>query len=120
MRFLRRNDIILTAVLATLGFGALFVPRLLAPGAMAVISVDGAVYREVPLHAAETFTIESAYGVNIILFENGIVRMLEADCPDALCMHQDGISHAGESIICLPHHMVIRITGASSLDAVTR
>ena len=46
--------------------------------------------------------------------ENGAVFMAEADCPDSLCVQMGKIYREGESIVCLPHGLVIRIEKASS------
>ncbi len=36
--------------------------------------------------------------------------MDKADCPDKLCVKQGKISKSGESIICLPHKVVVKIS----------
>lgn len=58
---------------------------------------------------------------NLLLISNGQVSVSDADCPDKLCVHQHSISRNGESIICLPHKLVIQIEAKeeSELDAVT-
>ena len=37
--------------------------------------------------------------------------MEEADCPDRLCVRQGAVSRVGESIICLPHELVVTVEG---------
>ncbi len=58
---------------------------------------------------------------NLIFCENGTLRMIQSDCPDKICVHHAAISKTGESIICLPHKIVVQITGAEekTLDGVT-
>lgn len=46
---------------------------------------------------------------NVIVIEERQVYMKDASCPDGLCMKQGHISRAGESIICLPHKLVLRL-----------
>lgn len=55
-------------------------------------------------------TIEINDG-NICEIKDGEVRMTYADCPDKLCMHSRAISGAGENIVCLPNHVILKITG---------
>lgn len=55
--------------------------------------------------------IDSNYGHNKMMIENGSVRMLEADCPDQVCVHTAPISKPGQTIVCLPNRVVIEITG---------
>jgi hypothetical protein len=54
--------------------------------------------------------------VNTLVIEGGRARIEAADCPDKLCVKQRAISKAGESIICLPHKLVIRISRESGVD----
>ena len=53
-------------------------------------------------------------GKNVIVVEDGAVFMAEADCPDSLCVQMGRIYREGESIVCLPHGLVVRIEKASS------
>ncbi len=59
-------------------------------------------------------------GYNLVLISGGNARVTDADCPDKLCIRQRSISENGESIICLPHKLVLQITSGkeSGLDAV--
>ena len=58
---------------------------------------------------------------NLLMISDGTAFISDADCPDKLCVKQNPISGNGESIICLPHKLVIRIAAKeeSKLDAVT-
>ena len=38
--------------------------------------------------------------------------MTEADCPDGYCKRQGEISTEKETIVCLPHKLVVEIQGA--------
>ena len=53
--------------------------------------------------------------------KNGKAKMIEADCPDKLCMHQKAVSKNHESIICLPNKVVVEVESSenSKYDAVT-
>ena len=70
---------------------------------------------------AEDQPIEINGGTNILQIKNGKADMTEADCPDQLCVNQRAISRQGESIICLPHKVVVEVESSESseLDAVT-
>jgi hypothetical protein len=48
------------------------------------------------------------------------IRMKEANCPDKICVRQGWIEKPGDSIVCIPGEIIIRIEGAAPLDAVTR
>ena len=57
---------------------------------------------------------------NIILCQNGEVRMIQSNCPDQICVHHRAVAAVGENIICLPHKIVVKITGnkENTLDGV--
>lgn len=61
------------------------------------------------------------HGSNVLRIKNGEVEMIEADCPDLLCVHHKAISANGESIICLPNQVIVEIRSGeeSKIDALT-
>ncbi|MCR4843289.1 MAG: NusG domain II-containing protein [Eubacterium sp.] len=119
---IKRNDIILIAVLAVVCAAAFLLFRGSAQGGSVVaVYVDGEKTQEYPLDADATYTIETSYGTNVLVIEDGTARVDEADCPDSLCVHQGAISRVNESIVCLPHKVVVAIEGDSddeSADAI--
>lgn len=60
--------------------------------------------------AALQLSEEAAADYNILLSQNGEVRMLCSSCPDQICVRHREISRTGETIICLPHKIVIEVT----------
>ncbi len=58
---------------------------------------------------------DTAYNLLCITGE-GKVRMDSADCKDQICVHHKPVSGSRESIICLPHKLVVEITGDSRED----
>ena len=48
---------------------------------------------------------------NLLCISDGMIRMESADCKDQICVHHKPISGTHESIICLPHKLVIEIIG---------
>ncbi|MBN2259150.1 MAG: NusG domain II-containing protein [Clostridiales bacterium] len=69
----------------------------------------------------DIFIIDNELGYNKILINNGVVTMLEADCRDQICVLSKAISKAGETIVCLPHRVVVEIVGVfdSGIDAIS-
>ena len=45
----------------------------------------------------------------VVAIENGRAFMLEADCPDGLCLHA-GAASANHPVICLPNELVITVS----------
>lgn len=59
-------------------------------------------------------------GSNVILIEKGQISMIDADCPDELCIKQGAISDSARPIVCLPNNVVIKLTNdENDTDAVT-
>ena len=116
-----RRDAALIAVLLAAAACLWLFARPQGAGAVAVVTLDGAEIARYPL--VEEMTIRlGGEGYNVLRIENGAAAVVEANCGDHTCLRMGAISQAGESIICLPHHLVITIEGgqSSSVDAVTR
>lgn len=54
----------------------------------------------------------------ILSVEHGEIFVLESDCPRGDCMRFGRISREGESIICAPLGLVVRIDGGGDNDAI--
>lgn len=58
---------------------------------------------------------------NLLAVSDGTVTMEAADCKDQICVHHRPIKSEGESIICLPHKLVVEMEGGEELlDGVAR
>ena len=89
-------------------------------GGTVIVEQNGQESARYALREDRTVRIEGGGGYNLLVIEGGEVYLSEADCPTQLCMKTGKIRYAGQSIVCLPHKLAVRITGgASGLDAVT-
>ncbi len=91
---------------------------------VARILLDGELLEEIDLDrvgASYSFTVENGSGgSNTIQVERGRIRVSHADCPDQVCVEQGWISDGTVPIVCLPHGLIIEITGGGEdLDAAT-
>ncbi|MGN0350495.1 MAG: NusG domain II-containing protein [Roseburia sp.] len=87
------------------------------------IQVDGEVYGIYSLTQDQEIPIEiDGQVTNILKIENGTADMIEADCPDQLCVHQRAISKANETIVCLPHKVVVQVISdtESEFDSIAK
>lgn len=86
------------------------------------ITVDGKEYGTYSLLEEQTIVIEQGEAENIIEIKDGKAYMVEASCPDQLCVDQNEISFDKESIICLPNKVVLTVSSdaESDVDAVIR
>ncbi len=117
---IKKADIFLIALLLLAGLGLW---RLLAfpspDGDTVTISIAGEPSGSYPLNENREIPIIQGGFQNTIVIRDGAVHMEEANCPGKECIRQGWISQSGESIICLPHRVVVEITAQnSSYDAI--
>lgn len=55
-------------------------------------------------------------GYNILKISSDGVHMLDANCPDRLCVYSGKINGPGQSIICIPHKLIVRILGSDQQE----
>lgn len=111
----RRNDVLLIGgVLAAAVIGLVLWLLLRTPGSTAVVLIDGVETARYPLDTPTetTLSFEDDWS-NELVIRDGRAYVTAANCPDQICVEHAGISHVGETIVCLPHKIVIRIEGAS-------
>ena len=80
---------------------------------MVKITVDQKLYGNYDLNKNQTITIQNDLGINTIQIQNKDVWMEEADCPDGYCKEQGHISKNKQTIVCLPHKLVVEISDVS-------
>lgn len=80
---------------------------------MIKITVDQKLYGTYDLNKNQTITIQNDSGINTIQIQNKEVWMEEADCPDGYCKEQGHISKNKQTIVCLPHKLVVEISDDS-------
>lgn len=89
----------------------------------AVISAQGEIVRKIDLSPGggkTTFLVSGRLGPATVAVEGRRIRVLDAPCPERICVKQGWIENPGESIVCIPGETVIHIEGAAPVDAVTR
>ena len=59
----------------------------------------------------QTVTVRQGSHENEFEIRDGQVRMLHANCRNHDCIQQGAISRTGETIVCLPHKVVLEVTG---------
>lgn len=89
------------------------------------VRINGRETASYPLSSDRRQTISCPDGgANTFEIKNGAVYMREADCHDKICVGMHSISKPGETIVCLPHKLVLAIAAsdekrAPEPDAVT-
>lgn len=106
-----KNDILLAASVLSVVLILFLIYAAGSKGTEAVIEavVDGESYGTYSLLENQEVEILTSYGRNYLIIEDGCACITEADCPDRTCVKQGKISKRGQSIICLPHKLTVRI-----------
>ncbi len=144
-QYIRKADIILFIVLVALGLAAsaaLSMSRADAgDGAKVIIESGGDLYATYSLREDRTFVVpapkqnstdapaanpeDSASAqydyYNVVEIKDGTVSVTEASCKNQVCVRHGAISRSGESIVCLPNRLVVRIENGEGggYDSVT-
>lgn len=115
-----KNDILLIGALVLtlllIGGGVLLFQK---PGDTVVVTVDGHEIGEYPLSEDMTlpiYTGESGEQLNVLVIRDGRAYVESASCPDGICAAHKPISNEGQSIVCLPHRVVIGIRRTAPQD----
>ena len=117
-----RNDIFLVAILLLLGGAlALFLRLTRQAGGTVAVQIDGKVVMELPLSEDTRIVLGGGAHTNTLVIEGGKARVAEASCPDRICVRKGAVQYAGESIVCLPHKLVVTVQGgaANGIDGST-
>lgn len=116
---MKKGDFIIAAVL--LGILAWFIVPLFIHEEAAVyaspsaeITLNGKHYRTMPLSGTtETIEIRTSRGYNVLRVSSDGIEMIEADCPDQLCIGFGHVHEDGDTIVCLPNRIFVEIVGGA-------
>jgi hypothetical protein len=117
-----RNDLIfIAAILALVAMGAAALLLLRGQGSAVRVEVDGTVIGTYALSVnreVEILTGENVEERNLLVIKDGEATVSAATCPDGICAAHKPISREGESIVCLPHKVVITVIGGEEAPDV--
>lgn len=130
---MKKNDIILIAALLLIAFavfvGVSIYSKLTTKEPEAVVYLDGEEQGRYPLSEdteveLRQTTLESGQDedrYNILRIHDGKADIVEASCPDKVCVNHRPVNGNGESLVCLPNQMVVEIENGveSEIDAGT-
>lgn len=116
---MKKKDLIIVCAALILALGLYAVSQMSLGGAASsvVVMIDGEVVLRRPLAIEDSYEFEQGDGSrNVIRVEDGAVYMLEANCRDGLCIRQGKMKNAAKTIVCLPHNLVVQLTGEAIVD----
>ena len=108
----RKKEIILLIIIFIAILAVWFGYRMWKPdsGNLVRVTVDGEEYGTYDLDEEQEIPIEIGGEVtNTLVIKDGGADMIEADCPDQICVNMDAISVESETIVCLPNKIVVEV-----------
>ena len=73
------------------------------------VTHDGEIIRTYDLYKYSYDKIEIDGDYNTIEVYEGIVKVTESNCENQICVEHEPIYSKGDSIVCLPHKLVVQI-----------
>ncbi len=115
------GDILLMAFVFLLALFLFALPFLAKEGRTAqIVLAETGEIRPVPLDTDGSYEVTARNIHLTVQVKNGAVFVSESDCRDGICRSTPKISRTGQSIVCAPAGVVIRITGeGADIDAVS-
>ena len=116
---MNKRDIILIAVILVIALASLlFIELGKEEGARVEVVVGGRKIATYSLFDNGEYSLNG--GTNILHIEDGVAWLVDANCPDKLCVHQGKISRTNELISCKPNKLTVTVYGAEeSVDLIS-
>ena len=115
---MKKNDFILIAILLLLAVaGIALFTALQSGGDTVLLLIDGREEARFSLSAAVERQVVTSAGENTLVIADGKAYISAADCPDGICVAHRPISKVGETIVCLPHRVVVKVVRDGSVTA---
>jgi len=108
-----RNDILLVAaVLLVAAIAFLIFHFSGSRGDRVVVLMGGEQVASYSLSEELELVLRTGEETNTLVIRDGKAQVTAASCPDGICVDHHPIDKAGETIVCLPHRLVIKVEAA--------
>lgn len=108
-RLWKRDVMLIAALLLVTAIAFLLVNGRRQAGSAVIVAVNGQEMGRYSLSVDGIYALNG--GTNLLQIQDGAAAMLEADCPDGLCVHQGKIRYDGQCITCLPNRLTVTVEG---------
>ncbi|MEG2353051.1 MAG: NusG domain II-containing protein [Clostridium sp.] len=118
--------IVLVLIISAIGF--IFISKMQSKDyseKFVEITLDGKLLKTIDItdkNYSSKFSISNESYVNEFIIENGTIRIISANCSDEVCVKSGSIGKVGETIVCLPHRLIVEVRGIeeSGLDDISK
>ncbi len=106
--------LIVALIIFAISFNFIFIAAKQAEIANSVVvTFNGDFFASYPLDVDGEYTIitedNGKEHTNVLKVENSIVSMVDADCPDSICVQTKPIEYNFDTIACLPNKVLLQI-----------
>lgn len=108
-RVWKRDAALIAALLVLTAAAFLWMGGRGKAGTEAVVCVSGQEIGRYALSQPGVYSLNG--GTNLLQIQDGTAAVIEANCPDGLCIHQGKIRYNGQCITCLPNRLTVTIQG---------
>lgn len=77
------------------------------PGEYVKVMINGEVVASYSLDIDNDYILND--GTNILRISSGKAQIIDANCPDHLCVKHRSICNDGETIVCLPNKLTVTV-----------
>ena len=119
---IRIADIILTIALVFCGIlFSFWITSGTEDGGQLRITSGGKVFGTYSLQDGQSIKVKKGDSENLVIIEDGEAYMGSSNCTGQDCVHSHRISKSGETIVCLPHRLILEVTGKEGgYDSISR
>ncbi len=117
--FMKLADILIILLVTSAGISGILFGIGSSGGKSVIIKTPYGDYRY-SLEKDREINVKGLLGNYVVEIKNGRVRAKESNCPEQICVKRGWIHLSGDSIICLPNRIIIKIDNQEqSIDAIT-
>lgn len=112
---IKKADVILAIILIIAGVAStIFLATGGVTGETVVVSINGNNYGTYDLAVDQVLVVQKDGIFNKVEIKDGKATMIDANCPDKLCIKQGTIDNTNETIVCLPNKVVVELDGPNT------
>ncbi|MCQ2547972.1 MAG: NusG domain II-containing protein [Clostridia bacterium] len=117
---IKKADIILLIAIVIIGIAStVLVYSNNSSGSKVIVTVDGETYGTYSLSEDQRIEIRQGADTNVLIIKDGKAYMESANCKNQICVNHSPISKTKQVITCLPHKVLVTITGEDDYDVVS-
>lgn len=117
---MKKTDLILIFVVLVIFVSLAILFNHKKGGNVATVTHNGTIVDTIDLSKDANYRYEFEEGYNIVLVDDGKVRVIESNCTNQNCVNQGFVENTNDAIICLPHKICVTvISNDVTYDAVT-